>query len=150
MSAQRISQLSQSSPDAALGNYRVLPFAPRKDNRGVLSVIEFDSDFPFIPNRLFWISEVPLNTIRGNHAHKDCTQILIATQGEIVVSLEDGKSRIDLLLDSPDFGLLIPKMTWSSQKFLSQNSQLLVLASDRYDERDYIRKYETFLKMCES
>jgi hypothetical protein len=150
MSAQRISQLSKSSPDPVWGNYRVLPFSPLKDSRGVLSVVEFDLNFPFIPNRLFWISEVPLNTIRGKHAHKDCRQILIATHGEIEVSLEDGKSRIDLLLDSPNFGLLIPKMTWSSQKFLSQNSQLLVLASDQYDEKDYIRDYETFLKLCES
>ena len=118
------------------------------DMRGNLSVAEFAKDFPFAPKRFFTIYGVPSEKIRGQHAHKKCSQLLVCVNGSVHAAVDDGKNRRDYVLDSPDKALLIPPMTWGSQYNYSKNAVLLVFASHEYDEKDYVRDYNEWLKLA--
>lgn len=120
------------------------------DMRGSLAAIEFASQCPFIPKRLFLVHNVPSKSVRGEHAHLECHQFLVAVAGSISISIDSGTKRETVVLSSPSSGLHIPPMTWASQFHFSSDAVLLVLASDEYRDADYIRDYETFLKLIKS
>ena len=115
------------------------------DRRGTLTVVDFDFSLPFVPRRMFIIQDVPESHFRGNHAHKQCHQLLICTRGNCRVMVDNGKSRADVLLDSCTVGLHVPPMTWGVQYQFSNDAVLQVLASDPYDAEDYIDCYSDFL-----
>lgn len=117
-----------------------------EDLRGKLAVGEFTKDVPFPAKRFFIVYAVPSAYVRGEHAHKRCSQYLVAVNGSLRVMMDDGRNREDILLDSPTKGLVIPPMVWASQYHYSSDAVLLVFASEPYDPDDYIRDYETFLK----
>lgn len=117
------------------------------DIRGDLSVGEFPLDIPFVPSRYFLVYNVPSEKTRGEHAHHRCKQFLICVKGSCAVVADDGQSRTEVLLDSPDLGIYLPPLTWGTQYNYSSDAVLLVFASDSYDAADYIRDYESFLNV---
>lgn len=146
MSTLRISDIDYSEETAGLGKCKILKVNEFVDPRGKLNVIDFSSHLPFVPRRMFWTHGVEEQGERGNHAHKRCDQILVCMAGEIHVTLDDGKSILNLLLDTPSRGVLVPRGTWSKQTFTNAGSILMVFASDEYDEKDYLNDYNNFLQ----
>ena len=129
------------SPDAPA---RLIRFDTFSDIRGHLAVTEFD-DLPFVPARCFFVHDVPSKEVRGEHAHRQCHQLLICVSGEVSVMVDDGHERAQVVLDSPDLGLHVPPMVWASQFCYSGDAVLMVLASMAYDPDDYIRDYDRFI-----
>ena len=119
------------------------------DIRGNLSAGDFPNDIPFVPKRYFLVFDVPSKEVRGAHAHRACEQFLICINGACNILVDDGETRTEVMIDSKDVGVYLPKMTWSTQYRYSKNAVLLVFASDYYDETDYIRTYEEFVELLE-
>lgn len=116
------------------------------DLRGSLTAGEFEQHIPFAPKRYFMVFDVPSKETRGEHAHHTCHQFLICVRGSCAVLADDGVSRAEVLLDSPDKGFYLPPMVWGVQYKYSENAVLLVFASHHYDAADYIRNYSEFLE----
>lgn len=117
------------------------------DIRGSLSVGEFDRDIPFVPARYFLVYGVPTAETRGEHAHHECHQFLVAIKGSVHVVAFDGRKREEFVLDSATTGLYLPPMTWGIQYKYSSDAVLLVFASHRYDNADYIRSYDEYVDL---
>ncbi|PWK18210.1 sugar 3,4-ketoisomerase [Xanthomarina spongicola] len=122
-----------------------IPKIEDKKGRGNLSVIEKDC-IPFTVKRVYYLYDVPSNAYRGGHAHKNLYQFLIALSGSFDVVLDDGNQKKTITLNKPNKGLLIPKGIWRELENFSSGSVCLVLASEEFDEEDYIRKYKQFLQ----
>lgn len=120
-----------------------------QDMRGALSVGEFPNDIPFEPKRYFLVYSVPNEKTRGEHAHHQCHQFLICVKGSCAVVVDDGESRSEVLLDSPDLGVHLPPLTWGIQYKYSADAVLLVFASHYYDADDYIRNYADFVRITQ-
>ncbi len=116
------------------------------DLRGDLSFAEIGKHLPFTVKRYFIVYNVHNKEIRGEHAHKKLSQFLVCITGNCTVMLDDGVNREEYLLDTPNCGLLIPPMVWGVQYKYSEDAVLLVLASDVYDESDYIRDFDDFIE----
>lgn len=120
------------------------------DLRGSLSFAEYEKSLPFTPKRYFLVYDVPSREVRGEHAHRDCHQFLVCIKGSCSVVADDGRKRIEILLDRPSLGIHIPPMVWATEYKYSQDAVLLVLASDVYRADDYIRDYDQFIKEVEA
>ena len=116
------------------------------EGMGSLSFVEKEI-IPFSIKRVYYLYDVPFNGERGGHAHKDLFQVLIALNGSFELLLDDGSNTKKILLDSPNIGLYIPNGIWREMNNFSKNSVCLVLASEDYDENDYIRNYQDFKEM---
>jgi UDP-2-acetamido-3-amino-2,3-dideoxy-glucuronate N-acetyltransferase len=116
-----------------------------RDMRGDLSFGEFTQDIPFEPKRYFLVFNVPSEKTRGEHAHHTCHQFLICVKGSCAVVVDDGQSRCEVLLESPDMGIHLPPLTWGIQYKYSSDAVLLVFTSDYYEAGDYIRNYSEFI-----
>lgn len=116
---------------------------------GYLSFIESNNNIPFEIKRIYYVYDVPLNTKRGMHAHKRLQQFLWCPFGSIEVIIDDGKVKSTYLLDSPQKGLLVLAGDWHDMYWKKENSVLCVVASDYYNEEDYIRDYDQFKKYVE-
>lgn len=127
-------------------NYKVLNFNSKSDHRGSLIALENLKELPFEIKRIYYIYDTKPNFPRGAHAHKNLEQVLIAIDGSCEVLLNDGKNQASVILNRPDKGLYIGKNMWRDMKNFSYGAKLLVLASDFYDEKEYIRDYEEFLR----
>ena len=125
---------------------RLIELARIYDPRGNLSVAEEQRDVPFDIKRVFWIYDVPGGDSRGGHAHKALYQFIVAANGSFHVNLTDGEKRMSYFLNHPYIGVLVPPGIWASQDDFSSGAVCLVMASDYYDEEDYIRNYDDFLK----
>lgn len=117
------------------------------DDRGSLISIESKIDIPFEIKRVYYIFGNKNNIRRGFHAHKNLQQVLIAVSGSCKILIDSGKSKEEVLLDSPKKGLLIKELLWREMFDFSADCVLLVLASEHYDEKDYIRDYNQFLDL---
>jgi len=117
---------------------------------GELSFFEADSDIPFPIKRIYYISKVPQGVRRGFHAHKDLKQLLFCPYGKIQLTLDDGKSREEIVLCDPSVGILIDKPVWREILWLQKDSVLCVAASDYYKTSDYIRDYQEFREYVKS
>ena len=124
---------------------KIIDIRKYTDNRGYLSVVEGGLDIPFEIKRIYYLYMVP-EVARGAHAHKELQQLLIATSGSVDVIMDDGESKKTFHLDKPWKGLLIPAGLWRDLEHFTKDAVLLCLASERYDENDYIRQYADFLK----
>lgn len=113
---------------------------------GFLSFFESNKDIPFEIKRIYYTYNVPVNTKRGMHAHKELNQVLWCPYGEIEIILDNGREKKNYLLNSPDKALLVGKGIWREMLWKKENSVLCVAASEYYDENDYIRDYNEFLK----
>ena len=121
-------------------------FPPLGDDRGSLVAMEGEKTVPFAIQRVYYIFATQLGVARGFHAHKQLQQVAVCVTGRCRMVLDDGKTREDVWLDSPTDGILIGNMVWREMHDFSPDCVLLVLASEHYDEADYIRSYENFLK----
>ena len=115
------------------------------DPNGLL-VINAQLAEPFPVKRVFTVL-APTGALRGQHAHRTCSQFLMAPTGEIVVTATDGDRSQDFRLNSPTVGLLVPPMVWASEFFASDTSSLLVLCDQEYEESDYIREWDGYLEL---
>ena len=115
------------------------------DMRGKLTAVEFESQMPFKPLRCFFVYDVPTAEVRGEHAHKECHQLLICIKGSCAVVADDGKTRQEIILDNPFTGIHLPPLVWGIQYRYSADAVLMVLASQPYRNDDYIRNYDEFL-----
>lgn len=117
-----------------------------EDRKGNLTFLENNSEVPFSVKRVFYLYDIPGGESRGAHAHKKCHQFLIAASGAFEVLLDDGKVKRTVSLNRPNVGLHIPPGIWASEINFSSGAICLVLASHQYNESDYIRSYDDFLK----
>jgi len=113
------------------------------DPRGNLAVIEKNC-LPFEIKRVYYLYDVPSHAFRGGHAHKEQQELLIALSGSFEVSLDDGEKKKTIMLNKPDKGLIITTGIWRELENFSSGAVCLVLASDVFDEADYIRNYDEF------
>lgn len=133
-----------------LANVQEVMFSPKGDERGKLIAIESLSEqVPFEVKRVYYIFDTTPGTIRGNHAHKKLKQVLICVSGACTIVCEkpDG-SKTEYRLDWPNRGLLIEGLVWHQMKDFSKDAVLIVLASEHYDEGDYIRDYVKYRRFC--
>lgn len=114
------------------------------DERGNLSFIEENNHIPFKIARTYWIYDVPGGEIRGGHAYKTLHEFIVAISGSFDVVLDDGISKKTYSLNRSYFGLYVPNLIWKHLENFSTNSLCLILASDKYNEEDYIRDYQHF------
>ena len=117
-----------------------------KDKRGSLIALENLKTVPFEKKRVYDIYDTKPEVDRGGHAHTNLEQILIMMDGACEVLLDNGKEKKSIILNRPDVGLYIGKNMWREMKNFSYGAKLLVLASDFYDEKEYIRSYDEFLR----
>ncbi|MDB9313549.1 FdtA/QdtA family cupin domain-containing protein [Spirulina sp. CS-785/01] len=116
---------------------------------GYLAVTEEDKTCPFAIARTYWVYGCPDNMKRGGHAHYSVQQLLICVAGEVEVTLYDGKEKEKFVLNQPTVGLLQKPLVWGDLIYRN-NAVLLVLASDIYSAKDYIRDYDVFLQLTQS
>lgn len=116
------------------------------DRKGNLSVVENGKTVPFDIKRVYYLYDVPGGESRGAHAHKKLKQLLIAASGSFTVKLDDGNVKRSFTLNRPYQGLLIAPGIWREIDNFSSGAVCLVLASEKYDEEDYIRDYGEFLQ----
>ena len=117
------------------------------DPGGNITPIHGQHNIPFYISRVFCLYDIPGGESRGAHAHKSCHQFIIAASGSFEVFLDDGENKRTVLLNRPYYGLHVPPGIWAAPQSFSSGSICLVLASENYDEADYIRDYEEFLKI---
>jgi hypothetical protein len=118
----------------------------KKDVRGNLTFVEQFSHVPFEIKRLFYIYDIPTGESRGSHAHKKLHQFIICLSGSFDVQMDDGTNKDSVHLNRPWEGLHVPPLIWASEVNFDPGSVCLVLASDYYEESDYLRNYDDFLK----
>lgn len=116
-------------------------------NIGYLTSLEGNKNIPFNINRVYYIYDVPRDIKRGFHAHKNLEQVLICVSGSVKVKCFDGKEEKIYSLNKPNEGLYIGPMVWREIYDYSENTVLMVLASELYNEDDYIRDYDEFVKL---
>ena len=116
------------------------------DRKGNISVVENGRDVPFDVKRAYYLYDVPGGESRGGHAHKELRQLIIAASGSFSVTLDDGHVKRTFTLNRPYQGLYVVPEIWRTLDDFSSGAVCLVLASERYDEQDYIRDYQEFLK----
>jgi acetyltransferase-like isoleucine patch superfamily enzyme len=116
-----------------------------RDLRGSLTAGEFAA-LPFAPRRFFTVYDVPSESVRGAHAHRECSQFVVCLAGSVSCLVDDGTTRDEVHLANPAIGLHIPPMIWGTQWRYTRDALMLVLASNPYDPDDYIRDYEEFLE----
>lgn len=126
--------------------FRKIQLIPHGDSRGQLIAIEKLTDIPFEIKRVYYIYDTLPNVRRGFHAHKKLQQFLICVSGECKILLDDGKEKLIVALNKPTEGLLVSGCIWREMYDFSPDAVLMVLASECYDESDYIRNYDEFLK----
>lgn len=127
-------------------SYKLLDFKTLGDDRGSLIALEENYNAPFDIKRVYYIFDTKEGVIRGYHAHINLKQIAIAVKGSCTFILDNGKTREEITLDNPNKGLLIEVLIWGEMKDFSPDCVLVVLASEHYDESDYIRDYNKFLE----
>lgn len=116
------------------------------DERGSLVALEKDRNVPFDIRRVYYIYKTEQGVSRGYHAHRNLRQVAMCVAGSCRMVLDNGSTREEVVLDCPTRGLLIESMMWREMHDFSDDCVLLVLASELYDETDYIRDYDEFLR----
>ena len=117
------------------------------DSRGSLVSIDLATRLPFQIRRVYYIFGTKAEVARGFHAHKTLHQVAVCLSGSCMMVLDDGKNREDVYMESPFRGVDLPPMLWHEMYGFSSNCVLLVLASDYYDEADYVRDYGDFKRV---
>lgn len=127
-------------------NTALIDFPKITDPRGNLTVAQAHTDVPFSIKRAYWVYDVPAGECRGGHAHKSCKEVLVALSGSFHVTVDNGEEQKTVLLNHPYQGLLIDTDVWRTLDDFSSGAVCLVLASEPFDEDDYIREYDDFLR----
>lgn len=130
-----------------MGLIRWTHFPPLGDVRGSLVALEAEKTVPFEIKRVYYIFGTQEGVARGFHAHRNLKQVAVCVTGKCRMILDDGKTCEEAWLDSPTKGLLIGDLVWREMHDFSDDCVLLVLASEHYDEADYIRDYQEFVRL---
>ena len=123
---------------------KFIDFPALGDERGSLVALEAEKTVPFPIKRVYYIFGTNAGVSRGFHAHKRLQQVALCITGKCRMILDDGQQRNEVWLDSPNKGLIIGDLVWREMHDFSEDCVLLVLASEHYDEADYIRDYDEF------
>ena len=115
--------------------------------KGNITVVENNNEVPFDIKRVYYLYDIPGGESRGGHAHRELSQLIIAASGSFTITLDDGKVKRTFLLNRPYQGLYVVPGIWRTLDDFSSGSVCLVLASHKYNETDYIRDYEEFIKL---
>ena len=121
-------------------------FQPHGDERGQLIALEEFNDIPFRIKRVYYMYDTVADVVRGHHAHKKLQQILVCVHGSCKIRLDNGKEQKVVALEKPYEGLYVANNMWREMFDFSEDAVLMVFASELYDESDYIRDYDEFLK----
>lgn len=124
-------------------------FQPHGDERGQLVALEEFKDIPFKIKRVYYMYDTAKDVIRGQHAHKSLEQILVCIHGSCKILLDNGQEKKIIPLEKPYEGLYVANNMWREMYDFSDDAVLMVLASELYDENDYIRNYDDFLKFIQ-
>ena len=123
---------------------KLIHFPVFKEDNGELSVFEKSIDgIPFHIERIFNVRSYK-GSVRGQHAHHLCSQLLICSNGSIEVTCDDSFNKKVFLLDRPNYGLLVPPAIWAEQNYLENNSSMTVICDRPYEAKDYISNYKLF------
>lgn len=125
---------------------KLIDFPSLGDERGALVAIEGNKNIPFDIKRVYYIFGTQKDIARGFHAHKELNQVAVCITGKCRMLLDNGNTKENVWMDSATKGVLIEDMVWHEMHDFSDDCVLLVLASDIYDESDYIRNYQAFIK----
>ena len=126
---------------------KTISFPPLGDDRGSLVALETHKTVPFDVKRVYYIFGTKSGVSRGFHAHRALQQVAVCVTGKCRMVLDDGHQREEVWLDSPTKGLLIGDLVWREMHDFSPDCVLLVLASEFYNEADYIRSYDEFQRI---
>lgn len=121
-------------------------FQQHGDERGQLVALEEGQEIPFEVKRVYYMYDTGKGVVRGKHAHKKLQQILICIHGSCTILVDDGKEKKEIVLDKPYEGIYISHNIWREMFDFSPDAVLMVLASELYNESDYIRDYNQFLR----
>ncbi|MGN0068425.1 MAG: sugar 3,4-ketoisomerase [Prevotella sp.] len=125
-------------------NIKIIRLPKITDPRGNLTVAESQKSIPFVSKRVYWTYDIPAGERRGGHAHKECEEIIIAANGSFDVTLDDGQEKQTIHLNHPYEGLYVGTGIWRTLEDFSSGAVCLVLASELFDEDDYIYEYDEF------
>lgn len=128
---------------------KMIQFQPHGDERGMLIALEEKKNIPFEVKRVYFMYDTLEGVHRGKHAHKSLKQVLFCPRGACTISLDDGKEKKEVRLNQADEGLLVEACVWREMYDFTPDAVLMVLASNYYDEEDYIRDYDEFLRYVE-
>ncbi len=123
-------------------------FQPHGDDRGQLIALEEMKDIPFHIKRVYYLYDTAKGVVRGKHAHRHLEQILVCIHGSCKVRLDNGEEKKVVLLEKPYEGLYVAGNMWREMFDFSEDAVLMVMASQLYDEEDYIRDYDSFLELA--
>ena len=127
-------------------DYKIVNFKVRGDERGSLIAIEGNQDVPFEIKRVYYVYGTQKNAVRGKHSHKKLQQMIFCSSGSCDFTVDNGKKRQTIRLESPDQGLLLQGNIWREFTNFSPDCVVTVLASEHYDEADYVRDYNEFVR----
>jgi len=125
---------------------KIVKLEEHGDDRGTLIALEQMINVPFEIKRVYYMYNAVPGVRRGFHAHKQLKQILVCVKGSCKILLDDGTEKVEVCLDEPNKGLIIESHLWREMFDFSDDAVLMVLASELYDEADYIRNYEEFIE----
>lgn len=127
---------------------KLIELPKMQDPRGNLTFVEQKKHIPFEIKRIFYIYDVPTGESRGAHAHHKLHQFLICLSGSFNVKIDDGVNKKTIHLNRPWQGLYVPPLIWAAETDFDPGSVCISLVSELYDEGDYIRDYQKFLKVA--
>lgn len=122
----------------------VMPLSKIHNRSGNITIVEGEQNLPFDIKRVYYLYDIPGGESRGGHAHRNLYQLVVAASGAFDVLLDDGKNKKVVTLNRPDIGLLIVPGIWRELFEFSSGAVCLVMASEVYDEEDYMRFYKDF------
>lgn len=126
---------------------KLIEFNVLGDERGQLMVLETMKNIPFEMKRVYYLTGTKPEIPRGFHAHKELLQVAVCVSGKCLMVMDDGVKKENVWLDSPNKAIFIDKLIWHEMHHFSADCVLLVVASELYDENDYIRSYADFVGM---
>ena len=126
---------------------KFIQFQSHGDDRGSLVVLEDNKNIPFKIERIYYIFNTKSEVRRGYHAHKHLKQLAVVIKGSCRIMLDNGKEKIEVLLDNPEQGLFIESLVWREMYNFSDDCVLLVLTDSKFNEKDYIRDYDEFINI---
>jgi hypothetical protein len=128
----------------------VLPLSKIHNPAGNITIVEGEQNVPFSLRRIYYLYDIPGGESRGGHAHKELSQLIVAASGSFEVLLDDGINKKIVRLNRPNFGLMVVPGIWRELFEFSSGAICMVLASHKYDEKDYLRDYNNFFKFKNS